>query len=39
MIAVLLQQFHPLMAFECSNYRLIVENSRMLLDELYRKVI
>jgi hypothetical protein len=39
LIAVLVQQYHPLMPFECVNYRAIVENSRLLLDELYRKVI
>lgn len=39
MIAVLIQQFNPLLPFESVNYRAIVENSRLLLDELYRKVI
>lgn len=38
-IAVLIQQFHPLLPFECTNYRAIVENSRLLLDELYKKVL
>lgn len=37
-IAVLIQQFNPLLPFETTNYRAIVENSRLLLDELYKKV-
>ena len=36
---VLVQQFNPLLPFESVNYRAIVENSRLLLDELYKKVI
>lgn len=39
MIAVLIQQYNPLLPFESVNYRAIVENSRLLLDELYKKVI
>lgn len=38
-IACLIQQFNPLLPFETTNYRAIVENSRLLLDELYKKVI
>jgi hypothetical protein len=39
LVAVLIQQFNPLFPFNCTNYRVIVENSRLLLDELYKKVI
>ncbi len=38
-IAILVQQFNPLFPFETTNFRAIVENSRLLLDELYRKVV
>lgn len=38
-ICCLIQQFNPLMPFETTNYRAIVENSRLLLDELYKKVV
>ena len=38
-VVVLVQQFNPLLPFESVNYRAIVENSRLLLDELYKKVI
>ena len=39
LIAVLVEQFNPLLPFEAINYRAIVENSRILLDELYKRVI
>lgn len=38
-IAILIQQFNPLFPFETTNYRAIVENCRLLLDELYKKVV
>lgn len=38
-ISILVQQFNPLFPFETTNFRAIVENSRLLLDELYRKVV
>ena len=38
-VCILVQQFNPLFPFETTNYRAIVENCRLLLDELYRKVV
>lgn len=38
-ISILIQQFNPLFPFETTNYRAIVENCRLLLDELYKKVV
>lgn len=38
-IGILIQQFNPLFPFETTNYRAIVENCRLLLDELYKKVV
>ena len=35
----MVQQFNPLMPFETTNYRAIVEGCRLLLDELFRKVV
>ena len=37
-VAVVIDQYDPLRRFDCSNYRMIVENAKELLNVLYKKV-